>query len=98
MYGNGTGVKKDYAKAKSYFEASAKSGHNWAMFNLGITYEYGYGVEVDHAEAVGWFQKAQEKVGGDTELAAKIKAELERMVKNGDLDRKKADSILGGKS
>ena len=61
MYGNGTGVDKDYKQAIKWFRRAAEQGHDRAQCNLGITYKRGMGVDKDDSEAVKWFRKAAEQ-------------------------------------
>ena len=53
----------------------AEKGHVYAMFNLGIGYMNGYGVNQDKAKAIEWFRRAADKG------FAGAKAELERLEK-----------------
>ena len=61
MYGNGTGVDKDYEQARKWTLKAAEQGHDRAQCNLGIIYKRGMGVDKDDAEAVKWFRKAAEQ-------------------------------------
>jgi len=47
----------DYAGAMTQFKALAGEGNVVAMYYVGILYDRGYGVPVDHAEAAKWFEK-----------------------------------------
>jgi TPR repeat protein len=47
----------DYAGAMTQFKELAAQGDAVAMYYLGILYDRGYGVPVDHAEAAKWFEK-----------------------------------------
>lgn len=50
--------QKNYPKAKEYLLKSAEFNHPEALYNLGVIYYDGYGVEVDKAVAKEWFLKA----------------------------------------
>ncbi|KAG0318869.1 hypothetical protein BGZ99_005385 [Dissophora globulifera] len=60
IYLNGTGVKKDYAKAMELFLKASDSGDSDAMFSIGEMYNSGHGVEQDYCKAMEWFVKASE--------------------------------------
>ncbi|MDG4594290.1 MAG: SEL1-like repeat protein [Candidatus Contendobacter sp.] len=61
MYGNGYGVKQDYAQARQWYQKAAEQGNAEAQFNLGVMYANGYGVKQDYAQARQWFQKAADQ-------------------------------------
>lgn len=50
-----------YTEAASWYEKAAKQGHARAQCNLGVCYEYGYGVSQDYNQAVYWCEKAAEQ-------------------------------------
>jgi len=50
--------EKDYAKAVELFDKAAAQGHARAMYNLGICYYDGHGVDVDLKTAAEWYEKA----------------------------------------
>jgi uncharacterized protein len=58
MYANGFGVKKDYAKARYYYELAAISGEDSAQNNLGEFYNEGLGVAKDQAKAITYFNQS----------------------------------------
>jgi tetratricopeptide (TPR) repeat protein len=61
-YENGTGgVKKDMAKAVSWYAKSAASGYDPAQHNLALCYLDGKGVSKDAKKAFEWFVKAAEQ-------------------------------------
>lgn len=60
-YYNGTGVKKDYEKAVTYFQEADQKGDMKAARYLGLCYEHGYGVPQDDCQAAAWYQKAMER-------------------------------------
>ena len=47
----------DYAGAMTQFKELAAQGDAVAMYYVGILYDRGYGVPVDHSEAAKWFEK-----------------------------------------
>lgn len=51
--------KSDYQTALREFKAVDDDAK--ALYMIGIVYEKGQGVSVDHAEAAGWYRKAAEK-------------------------------------
>lgn len=54
----------DYATAMTEFKTLAAEGDPVAMYYLGIIYDRGFGVPVDHVEAAKWFEKGA--VRGDS--------------------------------
>ena len=58
MYQNAYGVKKDSAKAVSWYRKAANQGYSTAQANLGYMYNNGIGVPKDLKKAVNWYQKA----------------------------------------
>ncbi len=63
----GLGTRKDYKKAREWFEKAATQGYPDAQFNLGLLYEKGLGVENDYNMAFMWFFAAYEQ-GNDNAL------------------------------
>lgn len=57
----GTGVERNYEKARYYFELSAKQGYAPAIYELGDLYLRGWGVEKDLVIAKEYYEKAAEK-------------------------------------
>lgn len=53
----GYGVKKDYTRAKAFFEIAAEQGCPDAYLRLGFLYEKGYGVEQNYTEALQNYKK-----------------------------------------
>ncbi len=51
----------DYDKALKYFTIAAEGNYTSAMFNLGVMYYNGTGVEQDFEKAFEWFEKAAKK-------------------------------------
>jgi LmbE family N-acetylglucosaminyl deacetylase len=49
---------KHYTEAFSWFGKGAEQGDSKSQNNLGIMYEFGYGVQKDKQEAVKWYTKA----------------------------------------
>ncbi len=58
FYAEGTGVKKDEAKAVEWFRKAAAQGYAFAQLKLGVMYENGRGVAKDETKAVEWYAKA----------------------------------------
>jgi TPR repeat protein len=61
MYCEGLGCKKDYKKAKKYFESAAAQGNIEALYNIGYLYQNGFGVKVDMDKAVEYYEKSAAK-------------------------------------
>jgi hypothetical protein len=60
-YANGSGgVRKDMARAVSWYARAAESGYDPAQYNLALCYLDGTGVARDQRKAFEWFQKAAE--------------------------------------
>jgi hypothetical protein len=57
-YSAGTGVKKDMARAMTWFRSAADKGLGTAMSDLGYYLAEGEGVAKDTAEAARWFERA----------------------------------------
>jgi len=57
-YANGTGVARDYGKARSAYERAAEAGDARAMNNLGVMDLQGRGGAASPSSAIGWFRKA----------------------------------------
>lgn len=71
-YLDGTGVEKDPAKAKTWFEAAATTGNATAQYQLGRMFAKGLGVPKDDVQAFALFEKsaAQSNSKGIHALAA----------------------------
>jgi TPR repeat protein len=52
---------KEYVEAVKWYRKAAEQGNADALRNLGLSYEFGYGVEKDEVEAVKWYRKAVEQ-------------------------------------
>jgi TPR repeat protein len=50
--------RQDYASALESLKASAARGHTGALFNLGMMYDRGIGVEQNFSEAAKWYELA----------------------------------------
>ena len=50
----------DFEKARLEWTAAAKSGDVKSQFNLGVLYDEGRGIDIDHAVAVKWWLLAAE--------------------------------------
>ena len=57
----------DYATALQEWRPLAEQGDAEAQYNLGIMYDYGWGVPQDYAEAVSWYRKAAEQGDADAQ-------------------------------
>lgn len=53
-----SGIPKNLATAKEWFEKSAAKGDERAEFNLGVMYYSGEGIPQNYAKAREWFEKA----------------------------------------
>ncbi|MDR1073510.1 MAG: tetratricopeptide repeat protein [Treponema sp.] len=61
-YHNGTGgVRKDMARAVSWYTRAAEGGYDSAQYNLALCYLDGTGVAKDQKKAFAWFLKAAEQ-------------------------------------
>jgi TPR repeat protein len=49
---------KDYGKALEYYKLAADLGNAESMYNLGLMYHFGQGVEQDYGKALEYYQKA----------------------------------------
>lgn len=58
LYHNGYGVKRDYTKAKEWYEKAIPLGNEYAMYNLGLLYECGNGVKKDISKAEQLYRDA----------------------------------------
>ena len=62
MYENGLGVKRDYVKAREWYEkavaANTYGRSSEASKRLGYMYEKGLGVKKDKDKAREWYEKA----------------------------------------
>ena len=59
-YGN-DGFAQDYTEAAKWYRKAAVQGHAGAQCDLGICYEFGYGVSENKAEAVIWYRKSADQ-------------------------------------
>jgi TPR repeat protein len=57
----GGGGKRDYTKARDWYEKAAFKGEVTAMFSLGHLYESGLGGERDYIKARDWYENAGDK-------------------------------------
>jgi len=57
-YATGTGVARDYGKARSAYGRAAEAGDARAMNNLGVMDLQGRGTTASASSAIGWFRKA----------------------------------------
>jgi len=57
-YYYGTGVKRDYVEAITWYWQAANQEHAEAQYNLALAYYEGEGLVQDYAQAVTWWEKA----------------------------------------
>jgi tetratricopeptide (TPR) repeat protein len=50
--------EKNYTEAAKCYQKAAQGGYAVAQYNLGLLYEFGYGVKKSKQEAKKWYQKA----------------------------------------
>ena len=62
------GKPKNYEEAVKWFRMAAEQGYHHAQFNMGLCYEYGYGIAQDYTEAVKWYRMAAEQGNADAQL------------------------------
>lgn len=53
-------LKRDRPKAVELYQIAAKHDNHNAEYNLGMAYDFGYGVEIDYVKAVYWYRRAAE--------------------------------------
>jgi tetratricopeptide (TPR) repeat protein len=56
----GTGTPQNYKLAAEWYQRAADQGSTEALVNLGTLYDYGMGVDQDHARAITLYRKAIE--------------------------------------
>lgn len=69
MYYYGDGIRKNYAKAFSWYQKAAEAGNVDAQYNLGFMYEYEQGTELDFVQAVFWYRKAAKAGYADAQFS-----------------------------
>ena len=69
MYLDGEGVDKDEKKALELFNKAAEQGNEIAMYNIGVMYQYGIGVDQDHDKSVIWYTRSSILGNKDSEKA-----------------------------
>ena len=52
--------RKEYREGKNMFLKAAENGNSDAMYELGLYYEYGYGLPKSSIEALKWYTKSME--------------------------------------
>lgn len=72
--GHIAGESKDYKKAQEYYRIAAERGDSTAMLCIGIQYENGWGVPVDHEQGMVWLKKAADH---GNEMAIQILDKIE---------------------
>lgn len=58
IYYKGTVYKKNYKKAKKYYDKACVLHDNAACFNLGVIYQQGTGVKKDNVTALKYYKRA----------------------------------------
>ncbi|GAB4391216.1 MAG: hypothetical protein Tsb005_00040 [Gammaproteobacteria bacterium] len=79
----GTGCTANLQEAYRYILRGANAGHVRAMYNLGVMFQKGEGVERDLAAAAMWYKKAGDQ--GDSKAQAKycaLQAELQASLRD----------------
>lgn len=61
MYGAGTGVEADDAKAFVWYRKAAEQNHAYAQWVVSASYGNGLGVAVSEADALKWLQKSADQ-------------------------------------
>lgn len=83
------GVPQNFSKARELFIKAANSGKNQrdheAEYNLGILYEYGYGVAIDYSEAAKWYLRSCENALDNSHAHKKLISLQERGLYDGDI-------------
>ena len=57
-------TEKDYYQANVWFLMAAEQNNIDGMYNMGVSYHIGLGVQKDHSLAIKWYEKAS-KLGHD---------------------------------
>jgi TPR repeat protein len=58
MYGDGSGVPKDYTEAARWYRAAAEQGDSEGQYDLATLYAAGRGVPLDYESAYFWYSLA----------------------------------------
>ena len=58
MHACGDGVRKHYRAARALLRRAADKGHPLALYNLGVMYAQGYGIDVNPEVAFNCYLKA----------------------------------------
>src|SRR5581483_3376696 len=69
---DGTGTEKDLKKAIYWYQKAAENGDKYALYSLGLCYQYGNGVEKDEIKAFEFFQESNEKENISTQFETDI--------------------------
>ena len=70
LYKNGQGVTQNLTTSMKWFRVAAAQVHDGAQFNVGLMYEYGFGVvALDYAEAMKWYRLAAEQEQAQAQLS-----------------------------
>ena len=78
-YHNGRGVAKDDNTALEFWKKAAAADNQYAFYNSGMAYKFGWGTTKDLVEAEEWMHKAESAGFSEaTELLKEIRTEIER--------------------
>lgn len=94
-YLNGTdGVMQDPEKLAYWFRKLADAGDSNSMFNLGLFYAKGFGVEHDFKKVAEWMKKAAEVSDEDAEPIAAEFGEMDDLLSNAEAGDAEAQAEL----
>lgn len=57
--------RQDYKEAFKWYSKAANQGYAVAQYNLGVMYQYGYGVRQDYQKAIEWYLRAANQGDAD---------------------------------
>jgi len=63
-------MHRDYQEGNKWLFVAAMAGDAFAQFNLGVSYQFGYGVEQDDFQSLFWYQLAA--IGNYPKALAKV--------------------------
>ena len=67
-YMGGIGVRRDYQKAREWYEKAAAQDYAMAQYFLGVMYMEGLGVRQDYQKAHDWWEKAAVQGNADAQF------------------------------
>jgi localization factor PodJL len=62
MFERARGTDQDLEQAVRWYALAAEQGYAPSQFNLAVAYARGWGVAPDAATAIGWFERAAERI------------------------------------